>query len=62
MDNTGFPNAQQMSGLFQEMVYFDEPRWFGNASSSDQDYQRFQQFYAQFIGSIQGTSLRGGHA
>lgn len=47
-DFSKFANGQQLGGLFNDMVYYDEPRWFGKFSISEADYQHFQQMYSQF--------------
>lgn len=61
-DFSAFADAGQLSRLFQEMVFFDEPLWFGQGIVSEQDYQRFHQFYGQFAASLQRIGLRGRHA
>jgi hypothetical protein len=47
-DFSRFGNPRQISELFNAMIQFDEPRWFGNADISEQDYRQFDGFYSQF--------------
>ncbi|HEY9686936.1 MAG TPA: hypothetical protein V6C52_08190 [Coleofasciculaceae cyanobacterium] len=54
-DFSRFGNPQQISGLFNTMIHFDEPRWFGNASISEQDFRQFDGFYSQFVASTKAT-------
>lgn len=51
-DFSRFGNPRQVSTLFNTMVHFDEPRWFGKASISEQDFHQFDQFYRQFAASL----------
>jgi hypothetical protein len=47
-DFSRFSQPQHLRGLFNDMVYFDEPRWFGNAPASQEDYEQFASYYSVF--------------
>jgi hypothetical protein len=60
-DFSAFEQSGQVNRLFHEMVYFDEPRWFGRASVPEHDYQNFQQLYSRFSSYLEGGRLRRRH-
>ncbi len=47
-DFSYFPQARKIHDLFQQMVQFDEPRWFGHINASAEDYQHFLSWHQQF--------------
>ncbi len=61
-DFSRFTDAGRLSRLFHDMVFFDEPLWFGQGMVSEKDYLTFRQFYSQFAASVQGVGMRGRHA
>lgn len=48
-DFSRFPQAGRLNEVFYEMVYFDEPRWFGRQQTSLDDYQAFWDRYQEFL-------------
>lgn len=54
-DFSRFRNANQLSGMFQEMVYFDEPRWFGTMDIQAGDYQHFKDMFSRFQQQVRGV-------
>jgi hypothetical protein len=61
-DFSDFGEPGQANRLFHQMVYFDEPRWFGQASVPEQDYRSFQQIYSQFSAYLENGMQRKRHA
>lgn len=61
-DFSRFSDAVRLNHLFNNMVYFDEPLWFGKDPVNEQHYHNFYQWYEQFTGLIQRTGLRKRHA
>jgi len=61
-DFSRFDDARQMSGIFHDMVYFDEPRWFGSVLMTEQDYHRFRELYQQFAGALRPSRAGVRHA
>jgi hypothetical protein len=57
-DFSRFGNPQQISELFSTMIHFDEPRWFGNAGITEQDYRQFDGFYRQFVTGTKTTEAK----
>ncbi len=47
-DFTRYRAETGMQTLFSQMVFFDEPRWFGTQPATAEDYRTFEQFYRQF--------------
>jgi hypothetical protein len=56
-DFSRLPQPKRLGAVFEKMVYFDEPRWFGRLTATQSDYDRFLAYYQQF-----GQSERIGHA
>lgn len=57
-DFSRFGQPQQMSLLFNQMVFYDEPRWFGTVDVSSNDVNQFQQIYGQFAAGLKHASER----
>ncbi len=51
-DFSRFSQHQPLSQLFQTMVYFDEPRWFGREESGQSDYDEFNRYYETFQNQV----------
>lgn len=47
-DFSRFSRAGQLKAVFEMMVHFDEPRWFGTQPASQSDYEQFEQYYRAF--------------
>lgn len=54
-DFSRFRNAGQLGEMFQEMVYFDEPRWFGTLDIRAGDYQHFKDMFTRFQQQVGGA-------
>lgn len=61
-DFSRFQDPKRLNRLFNDMVYFDEPIWFGKDAVSEQTYQDFLRFYEQFSRLIQSGGVNKRHA
>jgi hypothetical protein len=61
-DFSRFKEPGRLNRLFIDMVYFDEPLWFGQDAVTEQKYHDFLRFYEQFSGLIQVGGISKRHA
>ncbi len=51
-DFSRFSQADRLKQLFHQMVFFDEPRWFGAMSAGESEYHSFETFYRDFTAEV----------